>query len=213
MPRPHLIAIAGASGSGKTTLAAHLAAALATRVGPVPVVPIDAYYRDDPDETPEERAARNYDAPEAIDTPLLLRHVERLRGGHKIARPTYDFRTHRRLAATVAVRPAPHVLVEGLLALHWSTFRAHWATKVFISIDERLALERRLARDTGTRGRTEHEVWRQWRATVYPMYCRYVEPSRRFADLTVDGSAPVEESAAAVLALVRAAGGPDRLPR
>ena len=113
--------------------------------------------------------------------------------------PTYDFRTHRRTAGTVTVRPAPYVLVEGLLALHWGAIRNLCATRVFIVIDEPLALARRIARDTRTRGRTEDSVRRQWSETVQPMYRRYVEPTRRYADLTVDGSRPVEVSVAEVL--------------
>ena len=203
MPRPHLIAIAGASGAGKTTLAASLAAALGSSRGVVPVVPIDAYYRDDPCDSPEDRAARNFDAPDALDAALLVAHLERLRSGHTVGRPIYDFRTHRRTAGTVAVRPASHVVVEGLLALHWPAVRALCATRVFLTIEERLALARRIARDTSTRGRTAAAVRRQWSDTVWPMYRRYVEPTRRFADVTVDGAAPGEVAVAAVLAAAR----------
>lgn len=208
MPHPHLIAIAGASGAGKTTLAGRLAAALGACGPAAPVVPLDAYYRDDPDDVPAVRAARNFDAPEALEAALLFTHLERLRSGRAAERPTYDFRTHQRTAGTVLVRPAPYVVVEGLLALHWPVVRALCATKIFMTIDERLALARRIARDTSTRGRTEDSVRRQWSETVHPMFRRYVEPTRRFADLTVDGAAPVEASVAAVLAFVR----PDSCP-
>ena len=206
MPRPHLIAIAGASGAGKTTLAGRLAAAFGVRGPAAPVVPLDAYYRHDPADAPAVRAARNYDAPEALEAALLFTHLERLHSGRAAERPTYDFRTHQRGARTVLVQPAPYVLVEGLLALHWPAVRALCATKVFMAIDEHLALARRIARDTRTRGRTEDSVRRQWSETVHPMYERYVEPTRRFADLTVNGAAPLETSVAAVLALVRPGG-------
>ncbi len=203
MPRAHLIAIAGASGAGKTTLAGRLAAALGACAPAAPVVPLDAYYRDDPAEGPAARAARNYDAPESLEAALLLTHLERLRSGRAAERPSYDFRTHRRTARTVLMQPAPYVLVEGLLALHWPAIRALCGTKLFLQIDDRLALARRIARDTRSRGRTEDSVRRQWSETVHPMFLRYVEPTRRFADLTIDGAAPVEASVAAVLAFVR----------
>ena len=206
MPRVHLIAIAGASGAGKTTLASRLAAALGASGRAAPVVPLDAYYRDDPGDAPAVRAARNFDVPEALEAALLVAHLERLRSGRAVERPTYDYGTHRRAARTVTVRAARYVVVEGLLALHWPVVRALCATKVFMTIDERLALARRIARDTSTRGRTEHSVRRQWSETVHPMIRRYVEPTRRFADLTVDGAAPLEASVGAVLAFVRAGG-------
>ena len=206
MPRPHLIAIAGASGAGKTTLAGRLATALGVDGPTAQVVPIDAYYRDDPGDAPHVRAARNFDAPEALEAALLVAHLERLHSGGAVERPTYDFRTHRRSARTVTVQPAPYVVVEGLLALHWAAVRAVCATKVFMMIGERLALARRIARDTSARGRTEDSVRRQWAETVHPMFRRYVEPTRRFADVTVDGAAPVEASVAEVLAFVRPGG-------
>ena len=202
MPRPHLIAIAGASGAGKTTLAGRLATALGAGGPPARVVPIDAYYRDDPGDPPNVRAAGNFDAPEALEATLLVAHLERLHAGGAVERPTYDFRTHRRTARTVTVQPAPYVLVEGLLALHWAAVRAVCATKVFLRIDERLALARRIARDTRARGRTEDSVRRQWSESVHPMFRRHVEPTRRYADLTVDGAAPLEASVAEVLAFV-----------
>ena len=206
MSRPHLIAIAGASGAGKTTLAGRIAETLGAAGSPAPVVPLDAYYRDRPGEPAAVRAARNYDAPEALETALLFAHLEQLRDGRTAERPTYDFRTHRRTARRVVVQPAAYVVVEGLLALHWPAVRDLCPTKIFLAIDEDLALARRIARDTSTRGRTVESVRQQWSETVHPMFRRYVEPTRRFADLTVEGAAPLEATVAAVLAFVRPGG-------
>ncbi|MCY4633200.1 MAG: uridine kinase [Acidobacteria bacterium] len=202
MTRPHLIAIAGASGSGKTTLAQCLAAAL----GPpdATLLPLDAYYRDHPEATAAELDTANYDAPEAVDAALLEAQVRQLRAGRAVERPTYDFRTHRRTTATWTVRPGRYVIVEGILALHWSTLRNLYDTSVFLRIDVATALARRLARDCESRGRSPASVRRQWEETVWPMYRRHVEPTARFADVIVDGAAPIASSLAAVLAHVRA---------
>ncbi len=148
----------------------------------------------------------NFDAPEALETGLLFTHLKLLHSGRAAERPSYDFRTHRRTARSVRLQPAPYVVVEGLLALHWPAVRALCATKVFMTIDEGLALARRIARDTTTRGRTEDSVRQQWSETVQPMFQRHVEPTRRFADLTVDGAAPLEATVAEVLAFVRSGG-------
>ena len=200
MAHPHLIAIAGASGSGKTTLAERAAAALPEAA----MLPLDAYYRDRPDATAEELEAVDYDAPEAIDAALLERHLLRLRAGRGIERPTYDFRTHRRTRDTRRIQPGRYLIVEGLLALHWPGLRTLYDTTAFIRIDEATALARRMARDTRRRARSPISVRRQWQTTVWPSYCRYVEPTRQFAGLTLDGAAPVEVSLAALLAHVGA---------
>ena len=200
MARPHVIAIAGASGSGKTTLAERAAAALPDAA----MLPLDAYYRDRPDATPAELEAVNYDAPEAIEPTLLEAHLLRLHAGRSIERPTYDFRTHRRTRVTRTIRSGRYLLVEGILALYWPGLRALYDTTAFLRIDEATALARRMERDTRLRARSPLSVRRQWETTVWPMYCRYVERTRQFADLTLDGAAPLDASLAALLARVRA---------
>lgn len=203
MSHPHLIAIAGASGSGKTTLAQRLAAAL---IPPAAVLPLDAYYRDRPEATREELDTANYDAPEAVDATLLEAHVQQLCAGRAVERPSYDFSAHRRTDARRTVRPGRYVIVEGILALHWSTLRNLYDTSVFMCIDEATALARRLARDCESRGRSPASVRRQWEETVWPMYRRHVEPTARFADIVVDGAVPIAAGLAAVLVHVRARG-------
>ncbi|MXY25300.1 MAG: uridine kinase [Acidobacteria bacterium] len=202
MRRPHLIAIAGASGAGKTTLAHHLADAL--EVGPAAVIPMDAYYRDHPEYDLAKRAAANYDSPDSIDVTLLRRQLDLLRAGRPAERPVYDFRTHRRTEATISLRPLPFLLLEGLLVLHWPAIRGMADTRVYIEIDQATALARRIARDRRERGRDEASVHRQWRATVWPGYLRWIAPSARFAHMTVDGAAPLEACVAAAIDQVRA---------
>ena len=202
MARLHVIAIAGASGSGKTTLARRAAAALGA--GDAAVLPLDAYYRDRPEATATELAAINYDAPAAIDHALLRTHLRRLRAGCAVDRPTYDFRTHRRTPATRTAPSGRHLVVEGILALHWPALRALYDTTVFIRIDEATALARRIDRDMRLRGRSPASVRQQWRRAVWPMHCRYVEPTAAFADLAIDGAGPAAAAVDALIAHVRA---------
>ena len=204
MAPPHLIAIAGASGSGKTTLARIVAAAL----GPpdAVVLPLDAYYRDRPGATAEELDAVNYDAPDAIDADLLHAHLLQLRAGRSVESPVYDFRTHRRQRSTREVRPGRYLLIEGILALYWPGLRDLYDTRAFVRVDEKTALARRMERDTRIRARSTDSVRRQWVSTVWPMYVRHVEPTAAFADVTLDGAAPLDASVAALLAHVRAGG-------
>ena len=200
MARPYLIAIAGASGSGKTTLAGRAAAALPDST----VLALDAYYRDRPHASAAELEAVNYDAPAAIDAALLETHVRELLAGRSIDRPTYDFRTHRRTSCTSVIEPSHYLIVEGILALYWPALRTLYDTTAFLHIDEATALARRMERDTRRRARSPISVRRQWETTVWPMYRRYAEPTRRFADLTLEGAAPLDASLAALLARVRA---------
>jgi uridine kinase len=188
-----MVAIAGPSGSGKTTVAVVLAERLPGRV---PVVPLDAYYRDLHGGSP---AAVNFDHPDALDRTMLVTQLERLAGGASVEIPRYDFTTHRRRARGRVVLPSAWVVVEGLHALYWEPLRKLWTLSVFIDADAALCLDRRIARDTTERGRTRDSVLEQYRRTVRPMYERFVEPTRREADLVLDGGRSVERNVETIL--------------
>ena len=102
---PLVIGIAGGTGSGKTTVAHALASAMPE--GRCVVVEHDAYYKDLADRSPEERAAVNFDHPDALDSALLAEHLRRLRAGESVELPIYDFVTHTRRRETRRVAPAP----------------------------------------------------------------------------------------------------------
>ena len=71
-------------------------------------------------------------------------------------------------------------------------------SSAFLRADDSVCLSRRIARDTGERGRTETSVRRQWESTVRPMFDRYVEPTATFADDTFDGGRPLQQIVEAV---------------
>ena len=64
-----IIGIAGGTGSGKTTVIRKIAKALPPHCAAV--IPLDSYYNDTSDLTPEERSAINFDPPDAFDSKLL----------------------------------------------------------------------------------------------------------------------------------------------
>ncbi len=196
-PPPHLIGIAGHSGAGKTALARELAATLLGAPGDV--LSLDAYYVDRGGVEPGARGRLDYDGPAALDWDLLRDHLRRLAAGRSVERPVYDFRHHVRSPRTERLVPGRVVVVEGRLALYDAAVRALLATRVYVATDAEICLGRRVARDTRERGRTAAAVRAQWRATVQPMFVRYVEPTRRHADLVVDGARPLAALAAAVL--------------
>ena len=78
----------------------------------VALLRLDSYYADRPDLTLPERAAVNYDHPDAFDWPLLLEHVRPPASGPRRGRARYDFTDHRRRVDTEPLPPA-RVLVLG----------------------------------------------------------------------------------------------------
>src|SRR5918996_5244080 len=95
---PIVIGVAGGSGSGKTTVVRRILDSLGA--DDVTVLEHDRYYRDRNDLRLEERAALNYDQPDALETDLMVRHVTELRAGRPIEAPLYDFARHARQAGT-----------------------------------------------------------------------------------------------------------------
>ena len=88
-----IIGFCGGTGSGKTTLAERVIKAVG---GDGVLVSMDCYYTDHKDMPFEERAAINYDHPNAFDTDLLISHLKDLKEGKSIMHPTYDFSNHLR---------------------------------------------------------------------------------------------------------------------
>jgi uridine kinase len=181
--RPLCIGIAGGTGSGKSTIAKNIAAALP--VGSVATLDHDAYYRDRADLAYAERAALNYDHPDALETELLVEQLRQLRAGRAIEAPIYDFKAHTRSADTRRVEPTPVVFVEGILVFVEPTLREQLDVKIFVDTDADIRVFRRIRRDIEQRGRSFAAIRDQYYRTVRPMHLQFVEPSKRWADLII----------------------------
>ena len=70
--KPLVIGIGGGTGAGKTTIARAITSEL--DAGSVAYLQHDAYYRDRPDLSDDERAKVNYDHPESLENELLVEH-------------------------------------------------------------------------------------------------------------------------------------------
>ncbi len=200
----YCIGIAGRSGSGKTRVATELAH-LWPRAG---VLATDAYYRDLSHLSAAERGAVNFDAPAALDWELLVADLARLRSGVPARVPRYDFATHTRMPEPAPLAPREVLIVEGLFALFDRRVRKMLDLAVFIDASEQECLRRRIERDVASRGRTEAFARAQWERHAAPMYQRHVFPTKAYADLLLDGTAPPAGSARSVAdALARIAAG------
>jgi len=178
-----VIGVAGGTASGKTTVVQ----AILDRVGWQRIARIqhDSYYKDLSHLPMDERRRFNFDHPDALDTSLLIEHLQMLRRGHSVQVPEYDFATYSRLPTTRRVDPCAVVIVEGILILEDPALRDLIDLKIYVDTDPDLRLIRRLRRDTSERGRTVESVITQYLATVRPMHLEFVEPSKRYADVII----------------------------
>lgn len=177
-----VIGIAGGSGSGKTTLMRNLIARFGDAIC---VLSHDNYYRAH-DEMPfEERTKLNYDHPDAFETDMMIEHLKLLKQGQAIECPTYDYTLHNRAKETIRVEPRPVIIVEGILIFENRALCDQMDIKIFVDTDADVRLIRRIRRDVAKRGRSLESVLSQYLATVKPMHKRFVEPSKKNADLVV----------------------------
>ena len=177
-----VIGIAGGSGSGKTTLLNNI---IATFGPAITVLSHDNYYKRHDELTYEERCKVNYDEPAALETDLMVRQLEQLRRGEEILCPVYDFTVHNRSDETILVKPERVIMVEGILIFENKQLRDLMDIKIFVDTDADIRICRRIKRDVNKRGRSLESVITQYQETVKPMHEKYVEPSKKYADIVV----------------------------
>ena len=177
-----VIGIAGGTGSGKTTLMKNIV----ERFGDVvTVISHDNYYKRHDELTYEERCLINYDEPAAFETELMVEHLAALRRGETIQCPVYDFTVHNRSNDFLTIVPKRVIIVEGILIFADEALRELMDIRIFVDTDADERLCRRIKRDVNKRGRTLESVLTQYQTTVKPMHEKYVEPSKRFANIVV----------------------------
>ena len=182
MEKSLVIGIAGGSGSGKTTLLKNIVETF----GPaITVISHDNYYKRHDEMTYEERCQLNYDEPAALETDLMVRQLEQLRRGESIQCPVYDFTVHNRSDETITIKPEKVIIVEGILIFTDKDLRDLMDIKIFVDTDADIRICRRIKRDVNKRGRSLESVILQYQQTVKPMHEKYVEPSKKYADIVV----------------------------
>ena len=182
MIKPKIVAIAGGSASGKSTIVKTIAEKFKDDLV---VVGHDNYYRAHDDIDFEERKLLNYDHPQAFDTDLFCEDLKKLLAGLEIDMPLYDYKIHTRSKDTVKVKAKKIILIEGILVLYDKKIRELTDTKVFVDADSDIRLKRRILRDTVERGRSLESCLTQYIEQVKPMHEKYVEPSKKYADIII----------------------------
>ena len=180
----YVIGIAGGSGSGKSTFAARLIQAFPDSVA---LVSCDNYYRAHDDIPLEERRLLNYDAPEALEFDLMVSHLQALKRGEAGDCPVYDFALHNRSDKVMRIDPKPVILVDGILILSDPALRETFDLRIYVEADADERILRRARRDMEVRGRKIDDIMEQYLNTVKPMHETHVEPSKKHADLILNG--------------------------
>jgi len=182
----YFIGISGGSASGKTAFIRALQAQF--KEDELCLISQDNYYKSADNHILDENGKVNFDLPECIDIEAFEDDLKRLREGLIVERHEYLYQLEGKEAPLIILRPAPIVVVEGLFLFHFHRLFDQLDLKIFIDADEKIKLQRRLARDTKERGIDEELVRYQWVNHVQPAYDKFLKPFKNQADIVINNN-------------------------
>ena len=182
--KPIIIGIAGGTGSGKTYTVNKLLNSYSKNY--IINIEQDSYYKDLSNIDYKDRTKKNFDHPDSIDIDLFQKNIKQLSAGFDITVPIYDFLSIIQILALT--KPKKIIIVEGIFALYYPQLRKFYDIKIFIEAPENVRFKRRINRDIKERGRTVQSIKKQYTKTVFPMYKKFIEPSKKYADLVINGN-------------------------
>lgn len=178
--KPYVIGICGGSGSGKTTLLKKLKNTL----GPhrVSVFTMDNYYRPKEAQQKDKNGVVNFDLPTALDEKLLSKDLKTLISGQTIEVKEYFFNAPVNTNKTVVIEPRDILIVEGLFLFYFEEVKKALDFSIYINVDPKHQLSRRIMRDEKTRGYSKEAIRYQWNEHVLPCFEKYILPFQSSAD-------------------------------
>ncbi|MFC1745008.1 nucleoside kinase [Candidatus Riflebacteria bacterium] len=120
MDRVRLILISGPSASGKTTFAKRLGIQLKVLGIRPKTMSLDNYFGPRLQCPKDEKGEWDFEHIDALDRPLLNKHLQEILSGHQVEMPIYDFETGDRKDKTIPFRLEPDemLVLEGIHALN-----------------------------------------------------------------------------------------------
>lgn len=119
-PDTRIAIIAGPSSSGKTTTTIKTGEILKQSGRELVAMAVDHYFFDLELHPRDEFGDYDYETPQALDMPLINRHLRELLAGKTIHTPHYDFKTGKRKLDVHEMKLEPHqiLLIDSLHGLH-----------------------------------------------------------------------------------------------
>ena len=175
---PFIVGFAGPSASGKTTLCKKIHESLHDSL----LLHLDDYFKKDTSVFPRLYGYKNWEVPSDLDLDLLHLNLSELKQGRTVQLPKSDY---GHFQGYQGAGPSKLIIVEGFLLYHDPKVRNDIDLKFFIDVPEEVCLHRRLAR-------MDFEKEDYCRRVVMPEWRKYGLPTKRFADVILDGEEPID---------------------
>jgi uridine kinase len=177
-----IIGITGGSGVGKTTLINKLYKEFD---GKITTLSLDNYYKPKEEQAVDENGVTNFDLPSALDTSQLESDLGLLLENKIVKQKVYTFNNPDNPDDYLSIEPNEILIVEGLFVMHYPFVKSKLNYSVYLSVDRKQQLERRLKRDMTERNYTKESIIYQWDNHVIPSYDNFVRPYKTESDLII----------------------------
>lgn len=178
----YIVGITGGSGVGKTTLINQLYQEFE---GKVSTISLDNYYYPIDKQAIDPNGVVNFDLPTALDSFALEQDIRKIKAGKTLFQKVYGFNNPDHKDQVEEIKPNALLIVEGLYVMYYPFMRELIDYSVYLTVDKKLQLERRLKRDMDERNYKREDILYQWENHVLPSYAQHVEPFKKEADLII----------------------------
>ena len=178
-----IIAVTGGSGCGKTLFTNLLLERLQKKTA---VLPLDNYYKDRPDQIPNDKY--DFDSPNAFDFDLYHKHLNLLNSGKSAQMPNFSYENGKRETGFIEIIPEEYLVIEGLHVLFLSKIRELVSFSFFMDSPLEVAVCRRCIRDVHEYDVTAEYSLNQFLKFVRPSYFEYILPVKKYSDLVVENN-------------------------
>jgi len=186
-----IVGITGGSGVGKTTLINMLYEEFQ---GKVSTFSLDNYYLPKEQQAKDENGVINFDLPSSLNVVNLEEDIKLLLSGHSIEQPVYGFNNPTSGKSVQLIEPNELLIVEGLFVMHYPFLRSRLDYSVYLTVDKKLQLERRLKRDMIERNYSKEDILYQWNNHVIPSYDNFVLPYKIASDLIITNNEQFDDN-------------------
>lgn len=187
----YIVGITGGSGVGKTTLINQLYEEFDGRVS---TLSLDNYYFPIEQQAKDENGIVNFDLPTALDAKQLERDVHHIKSGKTLRQKVYGFNNPANEQEFQEIYPNELLIVEGLYVMYYPFMRELLDYSVYLTVDKKLQLERRLKRDMEERNYKKEDIIYQWENHVIPSYANHVEPFKDKSDLIITNNQKFDDN-------------------